>query len=681
MTASRSVSTSAELVIAARGTAPGCCWGPLRRNDVALSPSEATGSILLAERARPEDVDRILAAAGTLTLGGALLSHINLLSREFGKPSLALFPESRAELLPAGGPELLELPAPPGARERPLRLREGDIVLLDGDRGILRIPGGGDPSAREAIRRLHRLIAGYAADPADPLPLRRLAASAEELSPDVLGLLVEAALLCRAVPPGGPAKRFVAALLDSPHRSEASAALQRIRDLVLERARERFVSLRRELVRIENTDELDRRRIAWRSRIAREREILSDLGASPGTLSRMLDEMETEVASRARALRSALSAELEEALRLSPEETGSALHRLGRLLRRAREAGADPGLVKRLGDRVSGPLASERRRMGRVRTVGLNEEAAAERSVVGGKALGLMRFASRLPRDCRIPHGFVVTTSAYRVHLLGEVGEKIDRAIERGGSEAEISRLARAAILGSPLPDEVAEAVARAHAEFGDRRLAVRSSAILEDGPESSLAGQFDTYLGVRGLDELLDRVRWTWASLWNAPALRLLAGSGRSPLTAGMGVLVQELVATRSAGVMFTRDPAGRPDMVLINAAWGLGEGVSRGEVSGDLFWVHRERGEISAVQPGHACRQIVADPERRGTLAVELPARLRGRPCLDEPRLERLAELARRIDEIEARAMDVEFGFDEEGGLLLFQLRRAPTSGEAPA
>jgi pyruvate,water dikinase len=319
--------------------------------------------------------------------------------------------------------------------------------------------------------------------------------------------------------------------------------------------------------------------------------------------------------------------------------------------------------------------------VGRVRTVGLEEEQAAERSVVGGKAAGLMRFVPRLPRDCYIPAGFAVTTSAYRVHLLGEVGEKIGKAIDRCGSVAEVSRLARAAILGSALPDEVAEAVARAHSELGDPRLAVRSSAILEDGPESSLAGQFDTYLGVRGLDELLDRIRWIWASLWNAPALRLLSAAGRPPLTAAMAVLVQELVPTRCAGVMFTRDPAGNPDMVLINAAWGLGEGVSRGEVAGDLFWVDRLSGEIRAAQSGHASRQIVTDPERRGTLAVALPETLRDRPCLDETELERLTRLAGRIDEIEARAMDVEFGFDEAGRLVLFQLRPAPTAGDGSA
>jgi len=668
---------SIGLTIRAQGAAPGRCWGPLRRNDPSLSPSAAAGAVLLAERARPEDVDRILAAAGTLTLGGALLSHVNLLSREFGKPSVALFPEARAELLPAGGPDLLELPFPPGAPGEPLRLREGDIVLLDGDRGTLRVPGGRDVEARDAIRTLHETMARYAAGPREPVRLERLSVAVAEAAPAFLELLIEVALLHRAVPPGDPARRLVAALLGSSRREETEAALERIRRSLEEQARDRCHRLRKDLARIESIDELDRRRAALRARMVRDREILDDTGVPSEPLSRMMDEVEAEFASRSRALLSALSSEISAALELSPAETDSSLPRLGRLLVRAKEAGADPRLVRLLEARVAEPLARERRRVGRIRAVRLDDDAAAERSVVGGKAVGLMRFAARLPRGCRIPHGFVVTTSAYRLHLLGEAGERIRRAIDRGGSEAEVSRLARAAILGSPVPGEVAEAVTRAHAELEGRRLAVRSSAVVEDDPESSLAGQFDTYLGVLGIDELLDRIRWVWASLWNAPALRLLAGAGRSPLAARMAVLVQELVDTPCAGVMFTRDPAGRPDLALINAAWGLGEGVSKGEVSGDLFWIDRDSGEIVASQPGYASKQIVADPQRRGTLAVELPARLRGRPCLDEARLRRLAVLARRIDEIEARAMDVEFGFDEKGDLLLFQLRRAPTAG----
>jgi pyruvate,water dikinase len=272
-----------------------------------------------------------------------------------------------------------------------------------------------------------------------------------------------------------------------------------------------------------------------------------------------------------------------------------------------------------------------------------------------------------------VPLGFVVTASAYRMHLLGEASRKIGREIDRGASEAHISRLARAAILGSPVPREVSRPVAEACRPLGDQRLAVRSSASAEDAPQSSLAGQFDTYLGVRGTEELLDSLRWSWASLWNVHALRLLGEAGCPPLDASMAVLVHELVTSRSAGVMFTRDPAGEPDTVLVNATWGLGEAISQGLVCGDLFRVRRSTGEAASVEPGNPRRQIVLDPARWGTLTVDLPPQLVGKPCLDEAQLARLAELARHLEKNEPWPLNVEFGFDPRGELVLFQVRRA--------
>jgi pyruvate,water dikinase len=356
------------------------------------------------------------------------------------------------------------------------------------------------------------------------------------------------------------------------------------------------------------------------------------------------------------------------------------LSRYHRLLRRAKEVGIDPEQVRRLEARLSGPLQRERQRAGATLACNLDDEEASQRSLVGGKAAGLVRARSGMPARCRVPRGFVVSSSAYTLHVQGEAGDRIRRAVETGAGEESVSRLAREAILEAPIPEPVVRAVEERHAGFRGVRLAVRSSATLEDGPESSLAGLFDTYLGVSGPDELLERIRRAWASLWNEHALRLLASSGRSPLTASLAVLVQELVPTRAAGVMFTRDPVGRRDIAVINAAWGLGQAISMGEIAGDLFWVRRSTGEVMEVRPGRAGKQIVPDPERRGTMTVDLPDTLRGRLCLDKGEIARLAELAIRLEASQSGPMNVEFGFDEEGELVLFQARRiVPESVEA--
>src|SRR5262249_40979737 len=127
-----------------------------------------------------------------------------------------------------------------------------------------------------------------------------------------------------------------------------------------------------------------------------------------------------------------------------------------------------------------------------------------ERDQVGGKAAGLSEIMDR----CRVPAGFVVTTAAYRLHLAGGIEEMLRAAAAEPGAAAA-SRRARAAILSGAVPDEVRHAIGAF--PLPGERLAVRSSATIEDGPLGSLAGLFDSSLGVRATD-LVDRVRRTWA-------------------------------------------------------------------------------------------------------------------------------------------------------------------------
>ena len=118
--------------------------------------------------------------------------------------------------------------------------------------------------------------------------------------------------------------------------------------------------------------------------------------------------------------------------------------------------------------------------------------------------------------------------------------------------------------------------------------------------------------------------------------------------------------------------------DRMVVNASWGLGEAISMGEVPGDLFWIDRERGEATAVRPGRPGRWIVPDREQGGTKVEELPEELRGRACLDETQLLRLAELGRLAEDEMGGPMNIEFGFDEEDAPLLFQVRRVPRRAE---
>jgi pyruvate,water dikinase len=341
----------------------------------------------------------------------------------------------------------------------------------------------------------------------------------------------------------------------------------------------------------------------------------------------------------------------------------SLLHR-GRRLQVGRQLEALQAKAERL-------VEEERQRAGGGLTLPLDYEGTPERSLVGGKAFGLYQAAPVLPEGCRIPEGFVITTAAYRIHSTGDPGNRL-REAAADADTARASRRARAALVAAPLPEAVSTEVLERLAPLAGSRLAVRSSSTVEDGRLGSFAGLFDTYLGVLGAEELLGRIRWAWGSLWSARALGMMRDTDLSPVDAGQAVMVQRMINTRAAGVMFSRDPAGTPDTVLVNAAWGLGEGVSRGDVDGDLYRVRRSTGEVVSTEVSSGTTQIVLDPERTGTLEVELPRPRRGRPCLPPDDLARLAGLARALDEATGRRQDVEFGIDDEGRLWVFQVRR---------
>ena len=660
------------LLLQGRGTSPGSACGPMTRNRPDREAASVAGSILVAERATPDDVGRILASSGTLTLGGALLSHVSLLSREFGKPSVSLGSGSRVRILTDPGEAgVLELSDVVGDDRAPV-LGEGDVVLLDGDRGTLRVPGGIDPEMRRRARELHGVLLQFASDPERDDLLRGVVAAAGDPDGSVFLYLLEAAFLNRVVPKGDGARRLL-------HRlTAADAAAGRIRALrrgVVERSESRFLSAEVEIRTVEALDDLDRTVGRLEASAEDARGLLEDLGGDPSALDGLVSSILAQAARRRDDLRAAIGSRVVVALELPDEMLRQRLGGFLQLLRRARSAELENDLLVRLDDRLREQMTAMRAGVGDAVVVPIGSVGPQDRGRVGGKAAGLLEIRAVLPEGCIIPDGFVVASAAYRLHVLGEVAERLEAAL-RDGDEAAVSRRARAAILSAEIPEDVARAVEAALSDLGGRRVAVRSSASVEDGAAASFAGQFDTALGVQGVPEVLRRIRQTWASLWNARALRTMAAAGVSPLEAVQAVLVQNMFTTRTAGVLVTREPAGRPDMLLINAAWGLGEGISQGEVPGDLYWVQRSTGELIRVEPGEVSTRIVLDPDGTGTVEVPLDSGQAGRPTLTTSEIDRPAELARVLEAATGRAQDVEFGLANDGTLVVFQVRRVATA-----
>jgi pyruvate, water dikinase len=232
------------------------------------------------------------------------------------------------------------------------------------------------------------------------------------------------------------------------------------------------------------------------------------------------------------------------------------------------------------------------------------------------------------------------------------------------------------AIMAGASKDVLDEVRAR-YGELGDQvPVAVRSSAVGEDSSEATFAGQYESYLWVRGADAVCDAVRKCWASASSerAAAYRGRIGGGQ----VAMGVVVQTMVDAAVSGVMFTCNPlSGDPSMVAINASWGLGLAVVGGEVTPDDFLVSKVTREVVRQTVGEKLVQYV--PGDTGTTLVDVPADRQSVACLQADAIFALIDLARKIERHFGCHQDIEWAIDAQGELSVLQSR--PVTGIAKA
>jgi len=224
---------------------------------------------------------------------------------------------------------------------------------------------------------------------------------------------------------------------------------------------------------------------------------------------------------------------------------------------------------------------------------------------VGGKNASLGEMIRTLhAKGVPVPSGFTVTATAY-FYFLKETGLDIFiRDTLKGLNTKNLKELERCGnlvrekIMKTEFPEDLAKAIKEGYRELEKRYgkqadVAVRSSATAEDLPGASFAGEQESYLGIRGGDEVLRAVRATMASLFTDRAISYRADRGFDHLKIGLSAGVQKMVRSDRAcsGVMFTVDTeSGFPNIVLINGSWGLGEMIVKGEVTPDEFIVWKE-------------------------------------------------------------------------------------------
>jgi pyruvate,water dikinase len=319
----------------------------------------------------------------------------------------------------------------------------------------------------------------------------------------------------------------------------------------------------------------------------------------------------------------------------------------------------------------------------------LGDIRAADAPRVGPKMARLGELAAA---GWRVPDGYAVTADALadwlpapaRAELDGLLGALIPaQTAADPGALAGVSARARELVEGQPLPAALAEAVAAAHerlerrtraavadAAAGDARpgaalrVAVRSSAVSEDGAGASFAGQYETYLGVSGIADVLGHIRKCWASGYSAHALEYRRrldrdGAGAWPHALDLAVGVLELVDVRSAGVAFTLDPVtGDRNTLVVEANWGYGESVVSGQVSPDHWTVDRTTGDIVTRRTGDKRVWSVFSPAAGRVMLEPAAADRAARACLTDDEVRYLARQATRIEAAEGGApQDVEW------------------------
>ncbi len=327
--------------------------------------------------------------------------------------------------------------------------------------------------------------------------------------------------------------------------------------------------------------------------------------------------------------------------------------------------------------------------------VPLNELRMTDIDSVGGKNASLGELISQLGSlGVRVPGGFATSAAAFREFVgQGELGDRIrnqlsDLDVDNVSALADAGARVRSWIEETPLPASLTDAIkaqwqtlSSAHGD--ELSVAVRSSATAEDLPEASFAGQQETFLNVRGLENVIAAIHKVYASLYTDRAIAYRVHQGFPHDQVALSVGVQQMVRSDlgASGVMFTLDTeSGFRDMVFITSAYGLGETVVQGAVNPDEFYVYKPalRANHQAILRrklgSKSIKMIFAqdDAASEPVATVDVDAEAQSRFSLTDEEIHALARDALIVEEHYGRPMDIEWGKDGiDGQIYLLQAR----------
>jgi pyruvate,water dikinase len=306
---------------------------------------------------------------------------------------------------------------------------------------------------------------------------------------------------------------------------------------------------------------------------------------------------------------------------------------------------------------------------------------------VGGKNANLGEMTSA---GIPVPPGFAITAFSYKrfieeTGIASKIYEIIKETVTNPNDPKQFeiaSKKIRGLVEATPMPKDIENAARSAYAEMckrigvNDVFVAVRSSATAEDLADASFAGQQETFLNIRGPDEVIEATVKCWSSLFTPRAIFYRTEKGFAHEKVFISVGVQKMVNSRAAGVIFTINPVtGDGNQIVIEGNYGLGEAVVSGAVTPDDFVVDKKALKITDRRLAKKTIQYIRDPNTGKTVHVEVPVDKQEQPCISDDEILRLAEMAKRIEQHYGKAQDIEWAIDRDlafpGNLFIVQSR----------
>lgn len=306
--------------------------------------------------------------------------------------------------------------------------------------------------------------------------------------------------------------------------------------------------------------------------------------------------------------------------------------------------------------------------------------------LVGGKSasLGEMTSKTKVP----VPYGFATTATAYW-HFVDEAGlrDKIQAAldeltdVEDTATLQRVGKTIRGLIMDTPFPADLEAEIRNSYKALGDKAeekdpfVAVRSSATAEDLPDASFAGQQETYLNVRGADDVVEKIKECYSSLFTDRVIFYRTQKGFDHMAVALSATVQMMVFSKASGVMFTLNVSnGDTNVVLIEGGWGLGEYIVGGIIVPDEYIVSKKDLSIVSKSVVDKPVMLVRKPGG-GTEEKEVPSKVQNEPVLNDAQIKELAQYALDIEKHYGRQMDIEWALDERTEKLFILQARPET------